>query len=47
MRYMEVNSALMVQVLKDSETILVIVDLFKYSVVSICFHTLSRTNLTL
>ena len=34
---MEVNSALMVQDLKDAETNLVVVDLFKYSMESICF----------
>ena len=38
----------MVQDLKDAETNLVVVDLFKYSMVSsICFHIRSRTNLTL
>ena len=42
---MEVNSALMVQDLKDAETNLVVVDLFKYSVESIYCHILSRTNL--
>ena len=35
---MEVNSALNVQDLKYAETNLVVVDLFKYSMVSICFH---------
>ena len=45
--HMEVNSALMIQDLKDAETNLVVVDLCKYSVVSICFHIRSRTNLTL
>ena len=46
-KHMEVNSALMVQDLKYDETNLVVVDLFKYSMVSICFHIRSRTNLTL
>ena len=42
---MEVNSALMVQDLKDVETNLVVVDLFKDSVESIFFHIRWRTNL--
>ena len=42
---MEVNSALIVQDLKDAETNLVAVDLFKYSMESICFHIRSKTNL--
>ena len=42
-----VNSALIVQDLKDAETNLVNVDLFKYSMESICFHIRSRTNLTI
>ena len=44
---MEVDSALIIPDLKDVETNLVVVDLFKYSLVSICFHIRSRTNLTL
>ena len=44
---MEVNSALMVQDLKDAEINLVVVDLFKYSMVSICFHVLSWEILTI
>ena len=41
------NSALMVQDLKDAETNFEVVDLFKYSMVSICFHIRLRTNLTI
>ena len=43
---MEVNSASMVQDLKDAETNLVVVDLFKYLTESICFHIQLRTNLS-
>ena len=43
----EMDFALIRQDLKDVETSLVVVDLFKYSLVSICFHIRSRTNVTL
>ena len=43
----EVDSALIIQHLKDVETNLVVVDLFEYSLVSICFPIRSRTNIKL
>ena len=43
----EVESALIIQDLKDVETTLVVVDLFKYLLVSISVYIRSRTNLTL
>ena len=42
-----VNSVLNVQDLKDADINLVVVDLFKYSVLSIYFHFRLKTNQTL
>ena len=42
---MEADSAVIIQDLKDVATNLVVVDLFKYSLVSTCFHIQSRKNL--
>ena len=44
---MEMDSAIITEGLKDVETNLLVVDLFKYSLISISFHIRPRTNLTL